>query len=529
MNRLLPIALAAVCGCANGPMKTSLRSCSSDSDCGPSQICFEDGCASALDFAARVTPLSVSGHVTQDFSYVGVGRGNSVDLSLLPPAIIEGALQIKQGQTTSSYAAGPFAVEMRGVSTIIPGLAFDHPFSQYVKSGPNYSLALPAGTWTITATADDLDLPPIRAQRSVTSGEVLDPSLLIPGDNLLPVEGALALGAATGGQWPIPAPSFRAQLFDFATRAAASQAKVFAATDHFQLKALSGTNPLVLRVTPMGDAALSFPSKEFLSDSGGLFPDQFELGDFGTPVAVAGTVRDSAGNPVADAELELRGTVGGGGTFSSTARANSLGEYLVQLLPSASGASYSITAHPPQQSQFASATARATVTATSAVLPTVVCPPKYELRGKVLGASQQPLAGVLVQYEGNGAAADPGVSKGDVQTDGKGEFAVRVEPGSYRVAVKPGADLRLPWSARRISVKGNTDLQISVSKAREVLGMVRVANADGTSAAVAHAIVAIYRLQPGYSDPSQPPLLIYEALSDSLGQFKLILPDSSSP
>jgi hypothetical protein len=163
----------------------------------------------------------------------------------------------------------------------------------------------------------------------------------------------------------------------------------------------------------------------------------------------------------------------------------------------------------------------------------VTCPPKVVLSGQILSStassttSAGPLANVQVHYEGNALASDPGASRGDVVTDSSGRYRLLVEPGSYRVVVKPSADKRLPWAARRVSVTWDTTLDITLSHPREVLGTVKVKNTDGTTTPVANAVVAIYRTQTSIT-PTPPPLLVYEALSNSLGQFKLVLPDAGN-
>ncbi|MGI5865775.1 MAG: hypothetical protein ACOX6T_27465, partial [Myxococcales bacterium] len=126
-------------------------------------------------------------------------------------------------------------------------------------------------------------------------------------------------------------------------------------------------------------------------------------------------------------------------------------------------------------------------------------------------------------------------SSGDVKTNADGSFSVPVEPGFYRVLVKPGAERRLPWASRTIQAidpdaSASAVEVIAVSEAREVYGTVNAPTGSGTLAGVANAKIVVYR-PPATSSllsPPPPPAVVYEALTDSRGQFKVLVPKAEA-
>jgi hypothetical protein len=269
------------------------------------------------------------------------------------------------------------------------------------------------------------------------------------------------------------------------------------------------------------------PTREF-TPVDGQFPGTLELGDYGEPIEVVGSVVSEAGEPVADAEVRAEGTVRGGGRFTATARSDAQGFFSLELLASeqAQGAapatSYFISAQPPSASSFASGSIESHVEAAKTLAP-IVCRPKRTLRGVVTAISAKgvevPLSDVLVHYEGNPAADDPGTSKGDARTDSAGFYSFDVEPGSYRIVARPATDRRLPWATRRVHTS-ESFVAISVPAPREVAGVL----VDWTGKPVPSAIVTLYRVAQAGTDEQPPPEMVFEALTNAAGEFKVVVP-----
>ena len=196
---LLSILAAAGCGIAL-PIDTKVEppTCTSNSDCTGGDLCYADGCGSAVDFAVRVTPNS-SNYVVQDFNPVSVAMSR-MDLMLQQAGVVEGHAHVLAQGATSEYTDG-FTIDAVGTSTVIPGLAFPQPISQTIDPGTSFfSLLVPPGSWNLTATPKAPSplpsretpatpvIPPVFAQRSVDAATTLDPNFVFPSDSLNEVQ-----------------------------------------------------------------------------------------------------------------------------------------------------------------------------------------------------------------------------------------------------------------------------------------------------------------------------------------------------
>jgi hypothetical protein len=294
---------------------------------------------------------------------------------------------------------------------------------------------------------------------------------------------------------------------------------------------------VLIRVSPdlrLNPVPVLCPTKDFRSDDTGAF-GPFEMGDFGFGggVEVGITVLDPAGSPIANADVHAEGKVVGGGTLSANGKSDASGRLTLRLLPSDpgdavnAGAKYKITVFPTFDSENASAVYSLVVGSQAQTL-SVTCPRKVTLFGRVMappvgGGDTAPLASVPVLVEGNPAAADPGRSliKG-LTTGVDGIYSAQVEPGSYRVTAMPAGDRPLPWATQLVSATGATQApDLVLADAREVNGTLVYHKASGQTVSVAGATITVYRTP--VSSLVQP-IKLFEALTDSNGQFKAVLP-----
>ncbi|MFN7135100.1 MAG: collagen binding domain-containing protein, partial [Myxococcales bacterium] len=308
----------------------------------------------------------------------------------------------------------------------------------------------------------------------------------------------------------------------------------------YSLFALRSPGAMVLRVTPVGDGLL--PSKDFRSEDGK--PESFgllELGDYGEGVRVSGQVVDAENRPIVNAVVLFDGKVRGGGSYTADAKTldgQAPGRFEVTLLPTADGGKYKITVRPPPESRYASASFEAEVpmnvpagasTPAPVTLPTITCPLKTALRGSVNDLQGKPLGGIVVQIEPNTGALNPGTSRVETLTDDGGNYELSVEPGAYRVAVKPAFSRRLPWSSRRIVASG-AQMQVPtilLSEARIVDGTV-VWHDGGRAKLIPNANVTIYRVPESHQrHRGVQAIKLYEAVSDAQGRFQVVLPRSA--
>jgi hypothetical protein len=221
--------------------------------------------------------------------------------------------------------------------------------------------------------------------------------------------------------------------------------------------------------------------------------------------------------------VRAEGQVRGGGTFAVTALTDEGGRFSLQLLPSDAGAKYTFTVHPPLDSVFATSVLSQVVDA-AAQLPAIVCQAKVALSGRVLGplsnGTTGPLASVPLYIEGNPASAEAGPSAvRNIVTDSDGAWKAAVEPGSYRVVATPPADL--PWGAVVVTATTKMDVpDIVLTNGRLVTGSLIYHRKDGTDAPITGATVTVFR--PPTSNVQ--PMKVYEALTDSSGLFRLVVP-----
>ncbi len=531
--------------------------CRSNADCAAGDICYLDGCGSASEFAVRVTPNSPD-YVVQDFNPVSVAM-SQMDLALSDPGIVEGDLKVRTAAGISNFADG-FAVKAVGRSSIIPGMTFSQPVSHAVaKNGSRFSFALPPGVWQLRATPtpppampngetppDQQLIPPVFVEKAVGSGEIVDPGLVLAGDGLNEVQGRLVV--AQGVPWSEESPVFfRFQALDPVSLAPLSQPTVFLTSSTFHVFTATRSGPLMLRVTPdplLNTSAPLIPTKDFLADEATGAFGPFEMGDWGAAVEVRGRVAEKdpsstpadpvAGAPIAFADLRAEGKVRGGGSFTAAAKTDAEGRFTLRLLPSDPGDSgkastYTITISP----RYGSTSARTVYSLfvepsdEPVELPApILCPPKPVLAGRVLaprfdGEDPVPLGGVPIYVDGNPASASPGASSlRNVVTDADGTFTALVEPGSYQVVAAPGSDFA--WSAQSVVTSGNTTLpDFVLEQGRVVSGSLIYRNKDSSETPVGGATVSVFRSP---TSSLLPPLKIYEALTDSSGRFKVVLP-----
>ncbi|MGC4114079.1 MAG: hypothetical protein QM765_05355 [Myxococcales bacterium] len=546
MDLFLGLACAAE---APGP---EFKTCHSNADCPSGEICYLDGCGSSSDFAVRVTPNS-SDYVVQDFNPVTVAM-SQMDLTVSNPGIIEGDLKVRTATGIDNFKDG-FTIQATGRSSIIPGLTFSQPVVHTVaKNSSRFSFALPPGSWQVRAiptpplampsgeTPAVPLIPPVFVEKAVGSGDVVDPALVLAGDGLNEVQGRLLV--AQGVPWPDETPVFfRFQALDPVSLVPLSQPAVFLTSSTFHVFTASTTGPLLLRVSPdpqLNSSGALLPTKEFLADeSTGSF-GPFEMGDWGSPVEVQGTVAEKdpsstpetpvAGPSIAYADIRAEGTVKGGGKFAAASKTDADGKFTLKLLPSAPGSKYLVSVSPRYGSTFASTTYSLFVEASQkpvALPAAILCPAKAVLTGRVLapivdGQDPMPLGGVPILVDGNPSSATPGTSTlRDVITNADGTFKALVEPGAYQVVAAPASDF--PWSAQSVTTTGADAVipDFVLESGRLVSGTLSYRNLDGSQTAVGGATVSIFRSP---TSSLVAPLKIYEALSDSTGRFKVILP-----
>lgn len=520
-----------------------------DKLCQDGEVCFEDGCGPALVFAVRVSP-NTPGFVVQDFNPVSVAT--SVDLTLGDSGDLSGTLRIMRNGLSSDYVADPqsptsaVAILARGHSSSIPGLAFGDPASAVVREGSGFSLIVPPGLWIVSASPVDVAIPTALAvtrvaERGISSQGTAKPLVVtLPGEpgpdqlnpDLLKISGVLQRTA----EHPFPAgaePLYRLQALD--SGGAALSQQISARTGSaFVVWAQNASGAVILRATPDPAETAPLPSRDF-SRTDGKF-EAFELGDFGDPVKVRGRVQDSSGAGIPFARVELTGVVKGGlSTFRALAQAggnpdgtgvDAVGAFEVLLLPPDPKGGYVATATPPADSRFTTQKSAVDVTSASGIV--VVCPERALLSGTVTTSAGDPASGIPLLIEGNPASGAPGPTTVRMRTDSGGAFSARVETGGYRVVAMPSLESRMAWASQRVQVDGPTSVGLSLPDARQVSGTIQVRQRGGTTRPLPNASVTFYRTDAAAPSEKSYPIKLWEAITDSQGQFRVNLPKSGT-
>ncbi len=557
MRRLAPIALGAfVASCAAAALPPAKPPCSSNADCSSSEVCFPEGCGDlGAGLVVEVHGDTRTGQLAQDFAIAQADFKPTIDIPLKPPTTLLGEFQRNFSPYTDSVT-----VKVRGESTLIPGVVRSYQATFASPERGTYSLPIGAGSFTVTAQADDPSIPPGLKDVTAEPGTINTVTFAFPStDGTLTMTGRLIKRIQPGIpaiQIPVTEAPMQLQAFDPQTQKPLSQPVQSSATYGdfviFIAPEAQKLDAIVLVASPRDPGSL-VPSKTFTITR--PFPvvidPPLQLGDFGDSLPnMKGVVTTTTGVPVASASIYLSGGVNGGGIFTSqVVVTNAMGEFNVNLLPSATDGSYTLTALPAPgstagvlQTQVRAvaqlgqiATLKSVVTGTS----TVVCPDKITVIGSVVtpkgtvGRGVSVVARAVQQLKELGNQPLPmGETTGF--TDESGRFSLELDPGVYQIDFIPNSDL--PRTSRIVTVKlesspdggaptNTVDLQqFPLSKPRSVTGTITLPPNTNTGVApvAVNAIVRYFHVTTIEGRPSS--LLLGEAVTDEHGTYAVILP-----
>ncbi len=514
--------------------------CVDSSDCAQGSTCFEGTCLAAGSYAVRVLPPKQATGAPTDFFPLMPGAGDWT-LLLDSLATIAGTLELLDGgpflpqleSVATRKEATTYSVQAVGRSRTIRELPFTSTYSTSASAGGSYELQVPPGLWQVTVSPSDPSIPSSQAELSVPPLGKVDPRLLVFSTGLIKLEGTVQYGV--GASWPEKldeVPLFRLQAFDKERGLRLSQLSApVAGGGSFALGALRTGLRLVLRFTPSGMADGSplsesnpIPYREISYSAEGAAEERIELGGYGEALAISGRVLHD-GAPVKDATVQLEGLVTGGGTLSVTCATDENGLFSTWVRPSlvamgsASSTSYAVTIIPPQGSRAARAKFSMPITSAGSI-GELNCASKVVIKGHVLDHRGAPLEHLAIKLLADAQSPLPGTSSGESETSSTGAFSFLVEPGGYRLQVRPSLSAALPWAS--IKVRASTEPieeEIRVGRPLQIAGRAELA-VDGALYPVNGAAIEVYRVVSA----STSPVLVYEALSDTAGGFSVYLP-----
>src|SRR5262249_47400572 len=251
------------------------------------------------------------------------------------------------------------------------------------------------------------------------------------------------------------------------------------------------------------------------------FGQPFVVGAGVPPVVVQGTLLGPGGNPVAGASIFLQGLVIGGALATvGPARTTDAGTFSLQTLPQADAGTLILSAIPPPGSAAGLLTTAVDVPP-SGVVGSWMCPPRPLVQGAVRYPDGGPGVGIGLRADpvGPAGAGIPQPAAGaDGVTDDTGQFAVRLDPALYRLEVESQGSYPAVRSFARIQ-GGGTLPDHTLIIGRTLTASLR----RDAGAVVDQALVRIYR-SVTLDDGSTRALLLGEAVSDSTGQVRILLP-----
>ncbi len=523
---LVPVLGGTGCVLLDNTPDPSQLVCRADTDCGANEICFPDGCGDpGRDIVVEVTPNPNDGLHAQDFRVDTVRP--ELNLALFGPAVIHGTVvrdtsTPEQPESTRHYSE-PLRLTVHGESNLLPGVTRDFA-AHLVPFRGMWEVPVGTGAYTVTLTADDVELPPARGSAWVGPGETVPIQLVLPSsDQVVRLDGRVV----RQGNLPVNA-ELEVQALDANLAPLSQRVTVNRATGGFALflpEEATQRNNLLVRVTSTNDAWV--PQKTFTVDPREPLTSPLEMGDFGEPVQVSGRILTRDGQPVANASVSLRGQVGGGGTFQGPLiYTDAEGRFTGRTLPSAPGNVLSLVVVPPSGSTSGLTVQPVEVPRTGALLADVLCPARSTVQGKVFrtdGQSPAPGVRVLADPVGQvpGWPRPPTGGEALGTSDSAGDYVLRLDPGVYRVDFVPPENLPrvtrvitvLPGDESRPQVLASFPLQ----RGRTVRGQVSEAGQPAP-----YASVRFYRVANLEGRPLS--VLLAQTVSDHQGRYTALLP-----
>lgn len=248
------------------------------------------------------------------------------------------------------------------------------------------------------------------------------------------------------------------------------------------------------------------------------------LAPLAAPVPFAGVVRSPTGEPVAGAriyacqEAQARDQMT---AFRALITTNEDGSYDSELRPG----TYDFAVLPPPGENDAGLLVGFTAEVTANDGPRFMLPERLDLHGEVATAEGGPLVGAEVRLTRIGAqfdeferALDEIVWTFQTFTGTEGDFALRVDPGRYRLLILPDPGAGLPRETRVIDVTESTyDARFELLPNAFVLGRVSF-RGESVPGAQITAFSSIL-------DESGEPIELGSALASDDGLFEIVVPD----
>lgn len=553
MRAALVIFAVGLSGCfaMKGPAESA---CTSDAQCESGQICFAEGCGDpGTGIVVEVTGGTLSSYGARDFAIADGTLTRAQNFELGEALAVSGTfLRERTADPNPLYRTAytlPVSVRAVGQSLLLPGITRTTQTRIAAPEGGFYEVKLPSGAFVLTAFADDVTVPPVTSEQLIEpaspatsynfvfagadSAPALTGQLIKTTDSsLVPPEPVLLSADYVNGT----APTVELQLLDAATNQPVSQRfPVSSSTGEFSIiVSPQARSKSLLLVAAPSDPGAPVPTKRFALPSPLPQAISLEYGDFGQPGELSGVLLDSAGAPIAEAQVLLEGPVEGGGTFRSRlVNTGADGSFKVTAIPSQVGEHFTLYMVPPRTSRAAAtnlAVTAAWVDGNFTLTPsTVTLADRPRVSGRVLepdgvtGAANVSIHAIA--QDATGGSWLP-LDEVDGVTAADGTFELPMDPGVWRFEFLPG--IETPLSSRLVTIPAEGAGQpvpladVVLSRGRTVSGVVTATVTAAKPTEASYAQLRFFRVQNFAGVPAS--ILLGTATADAHGNYQVLLP-----
>lgn len=521
MRRLLllgPLLLTAGASCAEYAVDAP---CGSDRACAGGLVCAFGTCLDPLDqrlntVDVEIDPGTASGVPVQNVLQVDLSVTPRVDVALRPGVVVGGRVSAGEAPLAATVMLRP--------ALSIPGRALA-PQTTTDLAGDFSVLGVDGARYAVTVNPTDPARPPWYAHDDepvAVEGDdgafELDP-ILLPDVGPL-VSGRVVAGSGAGASG-IPALAVHVE------RADGRRLSSVAATDpsgNFSVALAAPVEDAVLVVSPTSDNAyfpeVTVPGLTLVDGDNPL--GDVELGEVLSPVPLAAAAVDADGAPAAGARLILRGVVGNG-LFSVTVDADAEGGFDLLLPPATYEA---LVMGGPDASAAGMLWATELEVPPPPDSPVVFrLPPRLAASGVLRAAGGERVANATVGFVRiaavDGAREDllgDRLVAFEAKTDPAGAWALALDPGRYRVAIRPPPSSPAPaFSEIATFDEGRTTHDVDLPQRAIVAGTVLFDGQPQEGAWV--------RVYSALVDERGAAILMGEGAAGADGAFEIGVPD----
>lgn len=512
------IGVAFGSGCDGNQQSSSL--CGDDRECGAREVCAFGLCLAPGDQRLTVVDVEVEaaslGLPMQNAFGVDLRTSPRVDVALAPGVTISGSVAVE------GVGAGVDAVVVARPARFIPGRVLAPAAASSATAGFEL-VAVEGARYAMTVNPADPNTPPaylfepegLEAEGGADRAQSLEPLLLSPGE--IEVSGRVVAGAGVAAQG---VPELEVALLDANGRRWSNAART-GQDGSFVLRLARAREGLALEITPRDNGGYPSVRIEALDVSADADLGEISLGVFSAPVRFAARVVDAVGAPALGARARFRAPIGAG-VLSRTAEAGADGMLELLLPPGLYEATLVGAPDAPAAGLVIVSDIDVPAANTEVVFELVS---RARWNGRVRDPEDGPLAGATLELARVGNLGEPAAALdvdlpivASVTAGEDGSFAASVDPGTYRVIVRPPAGSKAPAFSELVEVPADRLARDVVLPPRALVAGTIVF--DGSPVAGSYI-----RVFSSLVDERGAAILLGEGAAGPDGAFEIAVPD----